>query len=77
MRTFACHNPTHRSLLRLVIGAVLLALPGSLTAAEPAAVAGLPPLRILPVGDSITRGSYLATQNGRAMGLPHPEGGGW
>ena len=34
-------------------------------------------LRILPLGDSITRGSYLAKNNGKATGLPHPMGGGW
>lgn len=66
-----------RSLIGCVVAAFFFALPASLSAAEPEAVAGRPPLRILPVGDSITRGSYLATQNGRAMGLPHPEGGGW
>jgi len=31
------------------------------------------PLRILPLGDSITRGSYLS----KAVGLPHPDSGGW
>lgn len=35
------------------------------------------PLRILPLGDSITRGSYLAQKNGRASGLPNPEAGGY
>ena len=35
------------------------------------------PLRILPLGDSITRGSYLAQQDGKATGLPHPLSGGW
>ena len=35
------------------------------------------PLRILPLGDSITRGSYLAQKDDRATGLPHPLGGGW
>lgn len=35
------------------------------------------PLRILPLGDSITRGSYLARKDGKAVGLPHPENGGW
>jgi lysophospholipase L1-like esterase len=34
-------------------------------------------LRILPLGDSITRGSYLAQKDGKATGLPHPESGGW
>ncbi len=39
-------------------------------------------LRILPVGDSITRGSYLAIYtNGpyvkKGVGLPDPAGGGW
>lgn len=37
----------------------------------------LEPLRILPLGDSITRGSYLAQQEGKSVGLPHPDGGGW
>ncbi len=35
------------------------------------------PLRILPLGDSITRGSYLAQKDGKATGLPHSMGGGW
>jgi lysophospholipase L1-like esterase len=35
------------------------------------------PLRILPLGDSITRGSYLAQKDGKATGLPHPLSGGW
>jgi hypothetical protein len=52
-------------------------LPESLPAAEPTAVAGRPPLRILPLGDSITRGSYLALENGEPVGMPHPDGGGW
>jgi lysophospholipase L1-like esterase len=34
-------------------------------------------LRILPLGDSITRGSYLAKNNDTSTGLPHPDGGGW
>jgi hypothetical protein len=39
-------------------------------------------LTLMPVGDSITRGSYLATYGegpfaGQAIGLPHPSGGGW
>ena len=40
------------------------------------------PLRILPVGDSITRGSYLTGYatgpfKGDRIGLPNPDGGGW
>ncbi len=40
------------------------------------------PLRILPVGDSITRGSYIARHEdgpfkGEVIGLPNPDGGGW
>lgn len=35
------------------------------------------PLRILPLGDSITRGSYLALKAGKPTGLPHPDAGGW
>ncbi len=38
---------------------------------------GHKPLRILPLGDSITRGSYLALLDGKATGLPHPLSGGW
>ncbi len=39
-------------------------------------------LRIMPVGDSITRGSYLVTYDdgiykGDIIGLPHPQNGGW
>lgn len=50
----------------------ILALPAK---APPNAAAK--PLRILPLGDSITRGSYLALKDGKATGLPNPEGGGW
>ena len=44
--------------------------------------AGGQPVRILPVGDSITRGSYLGHYSsgpyeGQAMGLPNPAGGGY
>ena len=40
------------------------------------------PLRILPLGDSITRGSYLrlyedGAYRGKAIGLPHSDGGGY
>jgi lysophospholipase L1-like esterase len=35
------------------------------------------PLRIMPLGDSITRGSYLAQKDGKATGLPDPRSGGW
>lgn len=34
-------------------------------------------LRILPLGDSVTRGSYLAQKDGHATGLPNPDGGGY
>jgi len=38
--------------------------------------------KIMPIGDSMTRGSYLAVYEsgpfaGQAIGLPHPAGGGW
>jgi len=59
--------------------AAILAYPRLLTsvgAAQPDAPL-LTPLRILPLGDSITRGSYLAQKNGNAVGLPHPDHGGW
>ncbi len=41
-----------------------------------------PPLRIMPVGDSITRGTYFARylegpRVGQAIGRPNPLGGGW
>jgi len=47
-----------------------------------AAEASSRPLLIMPVGDSITRGSYLARYEqgpfkGDVMGLPNPDGGGW
>jgi alpha-galactosidase len=35
------------------------------------------PLRIMPLGDSITRGSYLAQIDGKPTGLPNPQSGGW
>ena len=43
---------------------------------------GKKPLRILPLGDSITRGSYIkryddGPHKGKAIGLPHSEGGGY
>lgn len=46
-------------------------------AAARADEAGPAPLRIMPVGDSITRGTYIATKNGKPIGLPSPDGGGW
>jgi lysophospholipase L1-like esterase len=66
-------DPMH-AFARLAIGwsLSLVALP------VPAAdVAGAKPLRILPLGDSITRGSYLAQTAGKPTGLPHPDAGGW
>ena len=73
------HTFTSRTLLGGIAGAILLALalPASLLAAEPPAPENRKPLRILPLGDSITRGSYLALKNGTAIGLPNPDGGGW
>ena len=49
------------------------------TANEPktAAASSAKPLRILPLGDSITRGSYLPRKDATAAGLPYPLGGGW
>lgn len=51
--------------------------PSAAAPAVPPAPQPRQPLRILPLGDSITRGSYLAQQDGKATGLPHPDGGGW
>ncbi len=53
----------------------------SCVAAEPIP-ADSKPLRIMPLGDSITRGSYIrmyeeGPHKGKAIGLPHPDGGGW
>ena len=70
----ACSFPV---LIGCVAATLALVLPESLPAAEPTAAGGRPPLRILPVGDSITRGSYLALKDGKAVGLPQPDGGGW
>ena len=70
----ACSFPV---LIGWVAATLVLVLPESLPAAEPVAVAGRPPLRILPLGDSITRGSYLTLKDGKAFGLPQPDGGGW
>ncbi len=58
--------------------AALLGLALPALAAEASSV----PLRIMPVGDSITRGSYSARYEqgpfkGDVMGLPNPDGGGW
>ena len=60
----------------VVIGGTPGGIACAVRAAEPA-VAGRAPLRILPVGDSITRGSYLTLEDGKAVGLPQPDGGGW
>jgi lysophospholipase L1-like esterase len=58
--------------------ALLLTPLASLHTAEPVTKSiGTKPLRILPLGDSITRGSYLALKDGEATGLPHPQSGGW
>ena len=58
--------------------AVTMGAPNAMTR-EPHTSAASPnrPLRILPLGDSITRGSYLAQTDGKATGLPHPMSGGW
>ena len=34
-------------------------------------------LRIMPLGDSVTRGTYLTKKEGQATGLPNPDGGGY
>jgi len=72
-------SPNERSFSVIVhliwmIGVLLsgLALPAS----------GREALRILPLGDSITRGTYLSRyehgpRQGQAVGLPNPQGGGW
>ena len=59
---------------RFLVTAALVGLSCSLLNADP--------LRILPLGDSITRGSYIARYSsgaytGEAIGLPNPQGGGW
>jgi lysophospholipase L1-like esterase len=55
--------------------AMLLAL--LLAPAEPE-VRSPRPLRVLPLGDSITRGSYVKRYpDGEPIGLPHPDGGGY
>ncbi len=65
------------SVSRLILG-LLLAFHGGLAASRPQNQ----PLRILPLGDSITRGSYLAQHadgpyRGKAIGVANPKGGGW
>lgn len=62
---------------RLLLG-LLLAVHSTLAAPGTAQK----PLRILPLGDSITRGTYLpqradAPDGGKARGLANPTGGGW
>jgi lysophospholipase L1-like esterase len=62
---------------RFILG-LLFAVHGACAAAGPVAK----PLRILPLGDSITRGSYLAQHadgpyQGKAIGRANPKGGGW
>ena len=58
--------------------ALLLLLAALAAGSEPRAAAPRP-LRLMPVGDSITRGTYLgqAVRDGQATGLPTPDGGGW
>ena len=71
------HTFMYLTRINVIAGVILLALPASLPAADPPAAGGRPPLRILPLGDSITRGSYLTLKDGKAVGLPQPDGGGW
>lgn len=73
------HTLIFRTLIGGIPAAILLglAMPLSLSATEPSATDGRKPLRILPLGDSITRGSYLTLENGKPVGMPHPDGGGW
>lgn len=61
---------------RLILG-LFFAFHGAFAASGPVAK----PLRILPLGDSITRGSYLAQHadgpyRGKAIGRANPKGGG-
>lgn len=51
--------------------------PNTANESKTAAASPAKPLRILPVGDSITRGSYLPRKDANAAGLPYPLGGGW
>jgi lysophospholipase L1-like esterase len=65
------------SFSRLILG-LFFAIHGAFAASGPVAK----PLRILPLGDSITRGTYLAQHadgpyQGKATGLANPKGGGW
>lgn len=51
-------------------------------AVSASSVASSAELRIMPLGDSITRGTYLARyetgpRQTQAIGLPNPQGGGW
>ena len=66
------------SVTRIILG-LFLACPG--LAATPGQTAAQP-LRIMPLGDSITRGSYLVRHEGgphqgKPIGLANPGGGGW
>lgn len=73
------HTFTISTLIGVFAGAILfaVALPATLSATEPPTPESRKPLRILPLGDSITRGSYLLLKNGQAVGMPNPDGGGW
>lgn len=51
--------------------------PSAAKAPKTSAISPAKPLRILPLGDSVTRGSYLAQKDAKATGLPHPLSGGW
>ena len=61
----------------LLRGVLMLAIAGSACYLASAAE-----LRIMPLGDSITRGTYFSIydrgpRQGEAIGLPNPQGGGW
>jgi lysophospholipase L1-like esterase len=64
--------------LTLWLSLAFLIAPGLVAATPPSP----PPLRIMPLGDSITRGTYLVQHptgphQGKSTGLANPLGGGW
>jgi len=56
--------------IRAWMASLALAMAVSVALGQPQGSAG--PIRIMPVGDSITRGTYLGPET-----LPNPSGGGW
>ena len=71
-----------RNTLGIALRTLFLAMVLGASGVSSQSVEAVAPLRILPLGDSITRGSYISRyqsgpHKGQAISLANPDGGGW